>query len=217
MNIPKSEDINWNIVLTTRKQNSLRNYKNKLTMFLLNDEAMLFTVIQEDTLPFNITSRQLYFNKKVNHVSQIIGYSLVHNENIIESKSSNFGKILAGGLLFGGFGAIAGALDSGRNIKSLNKSTYSIRLIVDDLERATIDIKCESQEKAYNLLYTLALIEKKYSQLNNDNRKLEDTQTLESIQSISQELKNLNELKKSGVITEEEYKDLKARVIKKMN
>jgi len=90
------------------------------------------------------------------------------------------------------------------------------------LKNAAVELRCDSQEKAYNLLYTLKLLEEKYSKtkvdssvqtINNSNTSM-NTSRNEIGNDIINQLNQLKNLLNKGVITDEEFNDLKSRVIK---
>jgi hypothetical protein len=157
------------------------------------------------------------------HVTEIIGFELQADDTIIERNHSGFGKIVTGGLLFGGLGAIAGAMNQGQSVKRTVKTEYIVRLLVNDLKQASIDISCDSKSIAIRILHTLALLEKKYieTQENNEVVSAEPVKIESNVQedtlglSYSDEIRKLHQLKTEGIINEEEYLTLKNRIINK--
>jgi hypothetical protein len=198
-----------------KKRIKLSSYVETTLVYVYPDD-LCFGVAQRKFNDHNVRIYRAYPDK-IYDASVIKGYEIIVDDNVVERKSSNFGKIIAGGLLFGGLGAVAGAVDKGGKLKTSGKKSYSVRLILDDMEQASLDIKCDSSENAYRLLHTLALLEEKYSkQLNEQNneqttQEFKDTET--STVSFAEEIIKLKKLKDDGIITEEEFKVFKSKLM----
>ncbi len=134
--------------------------------------------------------------------------------------------MIAGGLLFGGLGALAGSIDRNGKKQLKTKSDFRVRLILDSLSQASIDLKCESSEKAYQILYTLSLLEEKYYKKINDIPAIEsnlyDSENAKSelILNIEKqtemyytEIMRIKELYDQNIITLEEFDTLKKKII----
>lgn len=111
----------------------------------------------------NTNINTLYWSKLYNSFD-LIGYELIIDNKVVLTNKSQFGKMVAGGLLFGGIGAVAGSLVSEKSIEVSNKSNLFVRLLLNDLEQASIDLMCRNKSLAYQLLNTLKLAEEKYVQ-----------------------------------------------------
>jgi hypothetical protein len=185
----------------------------KRTIVYVYTDDLCFSVVQnERAIGYTVD-----YPSKIFHASEIKGYEIIIDDSVVERKSSNFGKMVAGGLLFGALGAFAGAVDKGGTTKTTGKKSYSVRLILNDLRQASLDIKCDSNENAYRLLHTLALLEEKYYHLLNEKNEesivIPDSNNTEKPSiSYAEEIIKLKELKDDGVITEEEFKTFKSKL-----
>lgn len=99
----------------------------------------------------------LYFSKEYG-IESILDISLVESNSSLVKNSNNLVKILASGLLFGPIGALAGALDKGGKQVSNQKSSYSLRFSLNDVDLAVVDLKCSSTEVAERVINTIKLI-----------------------------------------------------------
>lgn len=215
------------------------NLRFKRAAFASDDFKITFISINEEIFNIAIFQSESYsFNKNLNDpldlddsrliiisVEQILGYELIDNSTIIERKSSNFGKMIAGGLLFGGLGAIAGSISSNKNHYK-TKSDFRVRLILDSLSNASVDLKCESSERAYQLLYTLSLLEERFYKKNevdqqslpdNDVKMITKTNSEKTIEetkkSYYDEIIKIKDLCDKGIITIDEFETLKKKII----
>jgi len=198
----------------------------KITCVAINEEEFKIALLQSERIflenPIRVDDPRII----TINVVQILGYELIDNSTVIERKSSNFGKMIAGGLLFGGLGAVAGSMNSSQKKEYKTKSDFRVRLILDRLSNASVDLKCESSEKAYQLLYTLALLEERFYKKNQVDRKYTPNNDVKIIKETNTE-KNIEEDKKSyydeimkikdlcdkGIISTDEFETLKKRII----
>lgn len=134
--------------------------------------------------------------------------------NIDSVPVSTFKRAVVGSLLFGGVGAIAGALST---IKAKPMSKISITVYFDSIDLASIHIPCKEIADANRLMGTIANLE---STLNADNRiKLEDNlssamnSNIDSKSKISDEIYRLNNLLKEGIISQEEFVAFKKKLL----
>lgn len=95
--------------------------------------------------------------------SDIRSYELVVDDEIIITNKQGVGKALAGGLLFGGAGAIAGALSSNTSTKKTNNKKYTFKLYLEDFDLPYVELPCENREKAFLLIETFKMWEEKIS------------------------------------------------------
>lgn len=210
---------------------NLLHTKAQLTLFYYNSLSYDFYYVADDN--YDLSNFPMYSRvvSKVYKINSIRGFELIDNSTLVTSKTSNFGKILGGALLFGGIGAIAGAIDKGGNVKTRRDSNFIVRLIMDDVNNASVELKCENSEIAYNLLYTLSLLEEKYYK--DENQKSKTQSVVESISDMLETkqhnkiIKNngendqikykhlsiIKELFDNGIISEDEYLEMKKRVI----
>jgi hypothetical protein len=87
----------------------------------------------------------------------ITSAELLERDRIISKVSPSLGSAIAGGLLFGGTGAIAGSL-AGKQYKSEQKTEYSIRVSTKLLDFAGFQVLFRDPNDAIRLMKTLELI-----------------------------------------------------------
>jgi len=90
-------------------------------------------------------------------LSDVWEYELICDSTIQVKNSRGIGNAIVGGILFGPIGAVAGAMISGSKTKEKNK--YAVRLSLNDMELASIEIPCESREIASRLMSTFSVFE----------------------------------------------------------
>ena len=106
------------------------------------------------------THKEILKYKKIKiGFQEIVECQMVNNQTIIEK--SGVGESIVGGLLFGGTGAIAGAM-VGK--KQTTKDNYKIFIKTNNIMHAGLVIALKV-ENAYNLFETLKII------INNENKK----------------------------------------------
>lgn len=100
----------------------------------------------------NTDSQFLKFKKVKISLQDIVEFQLVNNQTIVEK--SGMGESIVGGMLFGGTGAIAGAM-VGKKQKL--KDNYRVFIKTKNVKHAGIVISLKV-ENAYNLFETLKLV-----------------------------------------------------------
>lgn len=102
------------------------------------------------------TNANIFKFKKIQvHLSDIMEFQLVNNQAVINK--SGIGESFVGGMLFGGTGAIAGAM-VGKKQKV--KDNYKVFIKTQDVKHAGIVVSLKI-DNAYNLFETLKLITNK--------------------------------------------------------
>lgn len=220
--------LNTDIVITPRYVYNPISQNAKITIFVLSEKNFVFRFYQNEksktytseTDPRNCEYFQYPKWSKKYKASDIRGYEVVNNNTIIERKSSNFGKMIAGGLLFGGAGVLAGALDSGGKIKSQSKDDFRLRLLLNDMANASVELRCEDQELTFKLLHTLSLFEDKYyKSLENDNsipvitKQPNPEKTITKAELCLDQIDRLKKMLEEKIITDDEFQVLKRKLI----
>ena len=155
----------------------------------------------------------------------IVSADIVVDGDVTEThKAASLGGALAGGLLAGGLGAVVGGSSMGKS-KSVKKiKTVKVHILLRNARFDTYDfqlfndgyeIKTDSYE--YEKSYKNARFIFDALKLAMDKVKVDtpQPQTVASHKSNIEELKELAELKQQGLITEEEFATMKAKVINK--
>lgn len=126
---------------------------------------------------------------------------------------SKFKRAITGALLFGGVGAVAGALST---INAKPKSKISLIVYFDSIELSSVSISCKDIGEASRVISTLANLEAHLSGDNMpdkniggfDRGKLEDSST-----KITDEITKLKKMLDDGIIDQEEFKMFKKKII----
>ena len=126
---------------------------------------------------------------------------------------SKFKRAFTGALLFGGVGAVAGALST---INAKPKSKISLIVYFDSIELSSVSISCKDIGEASRVISTLANLEAHLSEDNIpdnnidgfDKGKLEDS----SIK-ITDEITKLKKMLDDGIIDQQEFQMFKKKII----
>jgi hypothetical protein len=131
-----------------------------------------------------------------------------------ETPVSTFKRAAIGTLIFGGIGAVVGAISS---IKAKPKSKLSVTIFLDSIELSAITLPCNKMADVSRLLSTFSNLEALlYPDKSVDTFSSEQTSkigNLTSNQSISDEIVKLKKLLDDGVIEIDEYELLKRKLI----
>lgn len=185
--------------------------RRPLSKFILDSKSMKFQLL--------LSNRY----SKIYGPNDLNDYEIkVDNEIVVTSKTKTkkgIGKAVAGGLLFGGVGAIAGA--AAGNSKSKTTQTqkeihhYSLVLKINDLSRPSYLINIDSAQIAEEIVATLDIF---------SNNKKEEVAYAEEVVEVKEEkpanhdydkfeeIKKYKELLDGGIITQEEF-DIKKKEI----
>ncbi len=215
-----------------KKNEELNEYKEFLTdNKMMNCQHISFKNIVR--MDIDSKSKQLgiysYYNNVtvVLYFNEILDFEIFENGNSVVS--SRTGSTVAGGLIFGGLGAIAGA--SGSRTINENVSTLELKIYTNNIDDSvfTLDFLEKSISKASNEYEEIReVINKMISFLKiarednrqkerKDNKKVvvENIDNIKSKDSINS-LKELAELKEKGIITEAEFKESKRKILNKL-
>lgn len=158
---------------------------------------------------------------------EILDFEIFENGNSVVS--SRTGSTIAGGLLFGGLGAMAGA--SGSRTISDNCSTLKLNIYTNKVQNSVITLDCleksipktsNEYEELKNIINKMIGFLKIAREDNRQKERQEDKKVIiENTEEIKQgtqlsSLKELAELKEQGIITEEEFQESKKRILLKL-
>lgn len=168
----------------------------------------------------------------VHRYSDIVNVSYVENGS--EAFSKSLGGAIAGGILFGGVGAIVGAnAASAKQNKEIKKMSVKILLgstmdstitlsiykagedgpvlnTKNDIELAKYEILMREADGIKDIFSIIIdIIDKKNANSNTDSN------PLVSYVSVADELKNLAKLKDDGILSVEEFNELKTKLLNK--
>lgn len=149
----------------------------------------------------------------------------VNGDTTVSNKSASLGGALAGGVLAGGLGAVVGGSAMGKTTSKKEISSINVHILLRNCNVDSFDIECLSTFRSnidtnhpwYKEAYSKAQGMFDALKLAMDAVKTEITQPQIVVQQKSniEELKELAELKQQGLITEEEFATMKAKIINK--
>lgn len=188
---------------------------------VLSKRPLAKLIIDSAKMEFQIFAEKYY--SKIYISKDLIDYEIrVDNEVIVTSNTKTkkgVGKAVAGGLLFGEAGAIAGAVAG--NSKSTTTETqkdihhYTLVVKVNDLSKPSFVINLDSVQIAEDVVATFDILvgnTKKFSNnetANESESEKKDERKLDKFE----EMKKYKELLDSGIITQEEFDAKKKEIL----
>jgi hypothetical protein len=151
----------------------------------------------------------------VKHSDIVSGEVIEDGITVTKTESSGIGRAVVGGVLFGGAGAIVGAVTAGRESVSSKKVTrISLRLMLQDPTRPVFESIFSKQDDAIHWLGVVESLIKKadIERQRNVNQGPKSTPEQPKLL-VADEMLKLYELHKSGVLTAEEYQAQKNRLL----
>ncbi len=147
----------------------------------------------------------------------------VDGDTVVSKKSASIGGALAGGLVAGGLGAVVGGSSMGKSKSNRKVTAVNVHILLRNSNVDSFDVQCLAFEsKTDEMLYKTA---SKKAQAIFDILRIamdkvqQDTQSAKidtpATKSIIEELKELAELKQQGLITDEEFAAMKAKILSK--
>ncbi len=125
--------------------------------FVINKRKKQYLFIDTEEFLF-----QYHFGKIVSRCykySELISYEIEIDNEVIIERSSSIIQTVGGGILFGGAGAIAGALSGGKKISQKNKKIFYLKLTVNDIKRPGVIFETNNYDTVFNLSQTLKHID----------------------------------------------------------
>lgn len=152
--------------------------------------------------------------------SEILDFELLEDGTTVSS--GGVGRAVAGGVLFGGAGAVVGAV-TGKHKGTNIANSMEIRITTKDINNPVVFIKIFKGEhkkgsfiynayrdKAYKILSILQII---VDRVNKTQQSNEQNSVSNNNLSVVEELKGLKELLDSGVLTQEEFEKQKSKIL----
>lgn len=149
---------------------------------------------------------------------------VVDGKVIVTKKSASLGGALVGGAVAGGLGAVIGGSNMGSSTSTQQVTTIKVHILLRNAKVDSFDIIChnavpiETISELYETTIANARAMFDILRLAMDKAKpVSHISRSENLNSKSQieELKELADLKKQGMITEEEFVAMKAKIINK--
>jgi hypothetical protein len=191
----------------------------------LDDFTANRTVFSEGTcagLAIDESRQKLALMKEEPGVIKIIAHNDLVSAEIFEdgnsvtrtSRAGQIGGAMVGGLVLGGVGAIIGGL-SGKRVTEDKCSRIELRLVINDTSNPIHDVVFLNQETEKNFVYKNAMdVARSWHALCSVLIKRADEEQIEEGPvRATEELAKLVDLKKTGVLSEDEFSRLKRRLI----
>ena len=223
-----------NIMRVIKKNNEYYSFKTFLEenqMYDTEYESVTYKNIVEMDFDMNHKQLALYSYYETTAVildfDEILDFEVTENGNSIIS--SRTGSTIAGGLLFGELGAMAGAIGS----RSIDEVCHTLKLkiytnnisnnvvtldFLDDKVR-TESIKYDDISQVIDEMVGFLKLIKEHNR--QEERKEDKNIIVENTEDIKQNnnlssLKELAELKEKGIITQEEFEETKKKILSKL-
>lgn len=210
------EDVK-NDITNTEMENE--KYIQKLTDF--NPTKKMGTYIEFDEEKKQWLIPDGFYGKKIKpHIynyDDIIDFELLEDGESISK--GGLGRAVAGGILFGGVGAIVGGATGGKKSKAICTSLM-IKITVNDLNNPTVYINYittatknssllykAAYQNAQNCLSTLQLVR------NSNQKSLQNNINTETTVSGADEILKFKNLLDNGIITQEEFEAKKKQLL----
>lgn len=174
-----------------------------------------FLLVDEDQGLWSFCTMKQKRNSDIFRFDEIQDYEVEEDENTVIS--SGLSKAVAGGLLFGGVGAIVGGSTAKRKVKG----TCSKLILWVDVPSAPVRVALRlitTEVKKKSFMYKEGCVSiKEIADYFDSKRVIEEVEeTPKETTSIADELKKYADLKEAGAISEEEYNNIKDKLLAKL-
>lgn len=158
--------------------------------------------------------------------SDIVSVEILQdNVSVVSKKSGSLGGAIVGGIVGGGVGAVVGGTSMGTTTSSESVNNLDVHILIRNSDIASFSIKCLGEHGAgkSNPIYTQGrenaqvifdILRLAMDKVQIEKNKLVAAETPAPKSNI-EELKELAELKQQGIITDEEFATLKAKILSK--
>lgn len=185
------------------------------TAVIKDDEARLYFSI--DDISNEIFCYSNYKEIRFKY-QDIINVEVIENDVTISNKSVSLGGALAGGVLAGGIGAVVGGSSMGKTTSTKDLVKLVVRIRLRNCSVNSFDVGCRRRFESYPYTAAYKNAQEVYDCLivaMDKVRPKTEEPKISSSKSTVDELKELAELKQQGLITEEDFAAMKAKIIKK--
>ena len=190
------------------------------TKTISSDRALLYFAVDEKQQEIFCYSngRKVRFRYK-----DLVAIELKIDDDVtVSDKSASVGGALVGGLIAGGLGAVVGGSAMGNVVSKKEVSTVNVHILLRDNTVQGFDIECLNTSERVSvddILYkeACAKAQEIYDVLRLAIDAVEKSMQPQtsSLKSIVDELKELVELKQQGLLTDEEFSAMKAKILSK--
>ena len=142
----------------------------------------------------------------------------VDGDTTISKKSASLGGAVVGGMIAGGLGAVVGGSSLGKTTSKKEVSSIDVHILLRDCPIDSFDVKClpySCKTDDYRYKESIANAQKIFDALRLAMDKVKETPSIQPISPKSdvEELKELANLKNQGIITDEEFSVMKAKIL----
>ena len=202
---PYSIGFDGNIIAVLQGDKTIKLSKNSNFQLIISSVERKFQIVKDGK------------HSKILTGKDVLEYEIkVDNEVIVTSNSKakrGVGKALVGGALFGGAGMIAGAVAGNKKTKTTQYQKeihhYILTLKVNDILSPSFVVELESLQIAEEVTATLAIICQS-DNITEDAEEIVNENKLDKFE----ELKKYKELLDAGIITQEEFKVEKEKILR---
>jgi len=207
------EEITHSMVTNFTVNQSISSLDTTKSLFLDETQKKLCIIdMATTTIQYKILSGE-----------SIIAIEVVEDGKTITKtdRGSQIGGALIGGLAFGGVGAVIGGL-SGKTTSEIKVNKLTLHLLIDDVKRPVFDIDLlgfQTQKGSITYQEAMKKIDHWYGLLSilinskKENMEVKNNVLLDSKNSMSDELLKISDLRKNGILSEDEYIKCKAKII----
>ena len=195
---------------------------NQSGVITLNETATGFhakAIVDEENRILYITTSKCEYRFLTFPFDSIIGCEIFQNDQVVGGVK----RAAVGGALFGAAGAVVGA-----NTAKTQVVSYRFVIYLNDVSMASFVLNLpagsainESRDFAMRLTATIkAIVNENQSSASPNPEKiidipLDDVKTLEDHKPLSVRLKEIRDAKEAGLITEDEYQELRMKALQK--
>lgn len=225
------------MILSSKKEEKNKNDRLEEYVNFINKNGMTNyqTVLYKDIVRIDIDKKAKllgiysYYESEstILNFNEVLDFEIIENGNSVVSSRS--GSAVAGGLLFGGLGAVAGASGSraiSENCNTLKLKIYTINtknsVITLDFLETSISKNSTLYEHLTDVINEMIGFLKIAKEDNRQEERKEDKKIIaKNAKDIKQgtnlsSLRELAELKEQGIITEKEFEESKKKILNKI-
>lgn len=220
--------IKWAIEESDKEKEEMKSVIDSQTDFsatkiIENKYAKFYFANDETKNEFFIVQRTRDYPKKINQIrfkyKDIVEVEIkVDGDTTVSRKSASIGGALAGGVIAGGIGAVVGGSSLGKTTSKKEVSSIDVHILLRDCPVDSFDVKClpySCKTDDHQYKESIANVQKIFDALRLAMDKVKETPSIQPISPKSdvEELKELANLRSQGVITEEEFLAMKAKIL----
>lgn len=192
-----------------------------LCYFIADDRANAFHIIplcdeKSDVILGGLEGEQNY--RKIPY-EKVLRVEISVNGKVIYEKENAVGRALVGGALFGAAGAIVGSTSA--TTSATTEETANLRILVDNIENPSIVISGLDVNKAENVKDIIDVVlnrfQKERVQLDVQDSESKISSKIQNecanTNDLYAQLEKLGQLKEKGILTEEEFKQQKEKIL----